>query len=142
MPALKDRPDDIRVLVSDVLGRITERRQCEPYRVSPPALERLCNYDWPGNIRELENTLERATAFCVDQQIEPQDIEFMSLRRQGANSSASGVNLSGRTLAEIEKQAIVDTLEACDGNKAECARRLGISEKSIYNKMKRHELPL
>lgn len=142
VPALRERHEDVSPLVQGVLERISRRRRCSPYTISSAALKRLLSHDWPGNIRELENTLERATAFCEQHTITPDDIEFMGLQMSNAadaGSSESG-KLAGRTLAEIERQAILDTLADCDGVKAECARRLGISEKSVYNKMRRHGL--
>ena len=142
VPALRERRDDVSPLVQGVLERISRRRRCPPYTISSAALERLLSHDWPGNIRELENTLERATAFCEQHTITPNDIEFMGLQTSKASDrgSSASVSLAGRTLAEIERQAILDTLADCEGVKAECARRLGISEKSVYNKMRRHGL--
>jgi len=144
VPPLRDRLEDIKELTNHVLQRIARRRQCIEYEIENDALELLRQYDWPGNIRELENTLERASAFCEEYRILRNDIEFAAVGRpdalDGATKHASRLTLAGRTLAEIEMQAIEDTLAACGGNKALSARQLGISEKSIYNKMRRHGL--
>ena len=107
------------------------------------ALEILQQHSWPGNIRELENVLERAVAFADSDSIGPEEILFSSVgldSRAESNSKTTepmGYQLAGKTLKEIERDAIVATLESLDGNKARTARTLGISEKSIYNKMKR-----
>ena len=93
-------------------------------------------HSWPGNIRELENVLERAAAFCEDGVIEAHDIQIDSVSQPSASVEHT-TSLGHMTLADIEAQAILDTLEANNGNKAKSARSLGISEKSIYNKMKR-----
>ena len=101
----------------------------------------LLDYCWPGNIRELENILERASAFCEHHRINPEDLD-LSPEVPHAHPTATMVpeSLAGQTLKEIEKRALIDTLEAEGGNKAMAARRLGVSEKSIYNKLRRFDL--
>jgi DNA-binding NtrC family response regulator len=140
VPPLRERQEDIDALTSHVLQQIAQRRQCIEYEIENDALQLLRQYDWPGNIRELENTLERASAFCHEYQIVRGDIEFTATGRaaEADHQAATPRTLAGKTLAEIEMQAIQDTLTACEGNKAQSARQLGISEKSIYNKMRRH----
>ena len=101
------------------------------------ALGALQSHSWGGNVRELENVLERASAFCDDATIRARDLEFHS-----GSVPTRRASLAGRTLDDIEMQAIRDTLEANGGNKALAARQLGISEKSIYNKMKRFGMSL
>jgi DNA-binding NtrC family response regulator len=87
-------------------------------------------------VRELENVLERVTAFSESTMIDAEQLpqELLGDELSGAVSRPS---LGGYTLAEIERSAIIETLELCGGNKSRAARSLGISEKSIYNKMKR-----
>jgi DNA-binding NtrC family response regulator len=140
IPPLRERLEDIEELTWHVLQRISRRRECVDYGIENDALEALRKYDWPGNIRELENTLERASAFCHQYQISTHDIEFAAVSRAAIedHQQVAVPTLAGKTLAEIEKQAIAETLTACGGNKALTARQLGISEKSIYNKMRRH----
>ena len=131
------------------------QRENKPTKVlSEQALSQLTAYHWPGNIRELENVLERAVAFSESGEILPADLMFdesgESLNRmptmdandsnEVAPSSNAPSALAGMTLEEIEAQAIIETLDACEGNKAKSARMLGISEKSIYNKMKRLDI--
>ena len=142
VPALRDRRGDFEDLARHILDRISRLRQSDRFDMTPEAIETLRAHSWPGNIRELENTLERASAFCEQQTIGTEDIEFTGLPAKGNPATEANVHrsLAGRTLAEIEKQAIIDTLEAVNGNKARTARELGISEKSIYNKMRRHGL--
>ncbi|MFO0904059.1 MAG: sigma-54 dependent transcriptional regulator [Pirellulales bacterium] len=170
MPALRERPEDIGLLVQHVLQRIGRRRGAIEMTCDEDAAERLRRYGWPGNVRELENVLERASAFCESQRIRVDDLWFPSLggppvveakppepppapapleppppepttqEPTPPELTPEPTTLAGRTLDELERQAILDTLAACRGNKAEAARRLGISEKSIYNKMKRFEI--
>ena len=141
VPAVRDRLADVPDLAKQVLKRIAERREVQTPRLSDEALQLMCEYHWPGNIREMENVLERATAFCDDAFIRPDALEIEVLNAPGEESkSGGGRSLAGMTIAEIEKMAIMETLEACGGNKAMTARTLGISEKSIYNKMRKHGL--
>ena len=108
-------------------------------------MKMLQQHSWPGNIRELENVLERAVAFAKSDSIEPTDLLFSTaiLDQRGTRSTdedettVGGYQLAGKTLEQIERDAIIATMEMLGGNKAKSARTLGISEKSIYNKIKR-----
>ena len=135
MPSLSERRADIPNLANAVLQRISGRLG-EPICFDAGAVAQLADHSWPGNIRELENVIERAAAFCEDNTIRKSDIQ---IDNNGPNAmvQAGAMSLADMTLVEIETKAIVDTLKACGGNKARTARSLGISEKSIYNKMKR-----
>ena len=104
--------------------------------ISADALKLLRSYSWPGNVRELENALERATAFSESETLGPDDFK-LSLSGSKQSSSAK---LAGMSLEEIEKRALVETLELCKGNRNKAAELLGISLKSIYNKVKKYEL--
>ena len=146
VPSLRERVGDIPELVDDCLRRIAKRRGAEVMRVHEQALARLVTHDWPGNIRELENVLERASAFGDGRQILTKDLQFeqtlaLPLAKEElapvTTPDSSAYQLAGMTLAEIERQAILETLHYCGGNKAKSARTLGISEKSIYNKIRR-----
>lgn len=143
VPPLRQRIDEIPHLANEILRRIYERRGGEAVEISKDALNRLRLHQWPGNIRELENVLERATAFCEHQVVKDVDIVLDRVNYDSLDSDETRCpekdvfRLVGKTLLEIEKQAIIETLEHCNGNKAMTARTLGISEKSIYNKLKR-----
>ena len=112
--------------------------------MSPPVVQRLQEYDWPGNVRELENVLERLVAFCDVEELALADVDRIlsnnivaSLPETREDSLPAHCALAGHTLRELERAAILDTLAACHGNKARAARELGVSEKSIYNKIRR-----
>ncbi len=137
VPPLRERPHDIMDMAAEILNRICRQRLSAPFTLEPAAAEALQQYHWPGNVRELENVLENASAFCEDHLIRRSDLNLSDLP---AAQDVPNPTLGGKTLAEIEKLAILDTLTYCDGNKAQAARVLGISEKSIYNKMRRHGL--
>ncbi|MDG1872960.1 MAG: sigma-54 dependent transcriptional regulator [Mariniblastus sp.] len=140
VPTLRERRADIPILAETIMDRIARRRGGQKIRLSPDAADALQECNWPGNIRELENVLERASAFCESEQIGVKDLELMACHKPPETRSPVPESHHGRTLKEIEKIALLDTLKANDGNKAMAARQLGISEKSIYNKLRRFEL--
>ena len=143
LPGLRFRTGEFLNIAQNILQAICERQSIAVKTISDRALEILQQHSWPGNIRELENVLERAVAFADSNEIGPSDVLFSNVgldprSEPTANTDVpSGYQLAGKTLEEIERDAIIATLEMLDGNKAKTARTLGISEKSIYNKMKR-----
>lgn len=136
---LRDRRADIPEVAVAVLERIAKRRGTDFFELDDQAMLLLQQHDWPGNIRELENVLERATAFCSSARLGVSDLELVpGIMKQGGDSeSREPSSYVGLTLREIEKRALTETLAALGGNKAMAARQLGVSEKSIYNKLKR-----
>ena len=143
IPPLRDRRDDLPALCRQVLERIAHGRGTEPFTLSAGAGEAVGRYAWPGNVRELENALERASAFSTGQVIQPENLPAEILGPasvkipSGQPQVDAETSVAGRTLEELEKLAIQQTLVQCGGNKASAARYLGITEKSIYNKMSR-----
>ena len=135
LPALRTRPQEILPLAHHFLKRVTKQRGQPAISISKDASDKLLHYGWPGNVRQLENLMERASVFCDDNEIVADDLMGSIDAPQPENNSIH--LLGGKTLVDIEKSAIQQTLKLCNGNKAESARSLGISEKSIYNKMKR-----
>ncbi|MGJ8676375.1 MAG: sigma-54-dependent transcriptional regulator [Akkermansiaceae bacterium] len=138
IPALRERPEEIIPLAEHFLKRVSQQRDQIPFTISPCAIDKLQNYQWPGNVRQLENLIERASAFCENHTITLEDLSGAISRKDTSREQMTG--LAGQPLAEIEKSAILQTLSLYGGNKAKSARKLGITEKSIYNKMKRHGL--
>ena len=141
---LRERPEAVQQIAMSTIKKLCQNEGKSTKELSGHALAVLKSYPWPGNIRELENVLERAVAFSESNQIQVEDLRFDAAEPEPASNSkavsrqsADVFTLAGNTLQEIERQAIIETLEACDGNKAKSARMLGISEKSIYNKMRR-----
>lgn len=143
IPPLRDRRDDLPALCQQVLAGIAHERGTEAFSMSAGASEAVHRYAWPGNVRELENALERASAFCTGNLIQPEHLPAEILRPTPERSTSGSTqpdkepNVALRTLDDLEKLAIQQTLVACGGNKAAAARSLGITEKSIYNKMSR-----
>lgn len=132
MPALSERADDIVPLAEHTLARIADRLGTTNWKISEKAGELIRFYAWPGNVRELENVLERAAVFCDADVIEDTDLGLHTTR----TSTVSDESLVGLTLAELEKRAIFATLQSTGGNRAEAARLLGVSERTIYNRLK------
>ena len=136
VPPLRERPAEIAPLTRKILIDIARRRGTPVVSLTPEAKMKFQNYRWPGNVREMENVLERCSAFCDAESITANDLprEFRPVPTQESRPAISG--LAGISLEEIERAAMEQTLRLCEGNKAETARRLGISEKSVYNKLK------
>ena len=137
LPPLRKQVENIIPLAEYFLTRMAENQKLPVISMSSEVKAILQNYRWPGNIRQLENLIERSAVFCEDGIIRANDLPA-ELHEKGSRSSITG--LAGHTLAEIEAEAIVQTLAYCKNNKAETARTLGITEKSIYNKIKRHDI--
>jgi DNA-binding NtrC family response regulator len=136
MPALKDRAEDIPMLVTHFTKRFVEANKQLMPTIEPELLVRMRQMPWPGNVRELENTLIRM--LTLRHLPAALTLEDWDGENHGGNGMESALSLAGMTLAEIEKLALVQTLELCGQRKAEVARMLGVAEKSIYNKIKRH----
>ena len=133
---LKERHDDIPVLVQHFIDKFGKEGGKKLQGVSAQAMKLLCEYAWPGNIRELRNTLERAVILCGSGTIEPEHLP--SELAAGGGESAYLKLPYGLPLREIEKEYILATLHRLQNNKAKTAQALGISEKTLYNKLYRY----
>jgi DNA-binding NtrC family response regulator len=141
IPPLRQRKADIPLLVASFINNRMKTR-VKP-SVSPRAMEVLMDYDWPGNIRELENVIERAAILCRNTIIEPQDLSLpstpMSLPAGSHTDNKIGTALP---LKEIERMHIEGVLRSFRGNKAEAAKILGISLKTLYTKIQQYQIKL
>lgn len=135
VPPLRERPEDILPLAEAVLRRLASSRGQSPWVLDEDARAALAAYTWPGNIRELENVLERAIAFASGPRLSAADIALD--RPEASPAKPEAPWLAGLSFEEIERRAIAQTLAACGGNKKAAARSLGIDEKTIHNKIKR-----
>lgn len=138
MPPLAQRHEDIPVLVQHFLKQLAERRGDTPAILTERALHRLCAYNWPGNIRELENVLERATVFHHQQELDEDCFDDLQPAQDYACTSGRATPDKPPTLEQMEKQAILDALSRHDGNQAAVARELGVSEKTVYNRLRHY----
>lgn len=135
VPSLKDRRDDIPGIVTQKLGDITSRLSLDAMELSGAAMDAMVGHAWPGNVRELENVLERAVVYADGSII---GAESLGLRAH-PTASSSKLSLVGHTLAELERLAIEQTLASVDGRRADAARMLGVSERTIYNRLREYE---
>ena len=141
VPPLRVRKHDIPLLAAHFLTNRMKAR-VKP-TISTRAMEVLMDYDWPGNIRELENVLERAAILCRNNLIEPQDLSLpnapMSLPVGTISDQKIGTAIP---LKEIERLHIEGVLRSFRGNKAESAKILGISLKTLYTKIQQYQIKL
>jgi two-component system response regulator HydG len=101
----------------------------------------LTTYEWPGNIRQLKNTIRTMVVMCDREKIDVLDIPpEISQRRQLTGTSSPPSNLAGVSLDELEKRAIMDTLAKTQGNRENAAKILGIGERTLYRKIKEYGL--
>ncbi|WP_411826298.1 sigma-54-dependent transcriptional regulator [Luteolibacter sp. AS25] len=140
IPPLRERKEDIPSIISRILSKIAANRGTDTWTLTPAALEAVQNFNWPGNIRQLENVLERATAFSEGSVIEAEDVIDLLDSPPSSTQTAQIFAEPGLTLHEIEREAFIQTYIRTGKNKAKTARELGISERSVYNLMGRHGL--
>jgi two-component system, NtrC family, response regulator AtoC len=136
VPPLRERYDDIPLLVTHFVQKFRKRYDREVSRVSKEALDLMRGYRWPGNVRELENVIERACVLAKGAEITAQDLPDTLHGRQRITDDL----LPPMTLAEIEKMALVQTLRRTNWNKQEAAHILGLYRPTLYAKMRRHEI--
>jgi DNA-binding NtrC family response regulator len=153
LPALRERPKDIQALARHFARKYAEANGV-PYRAIAPATERiLASHPWRGNVRELENTIHRAVLLATGTEIGPEAIRLPDGTQVGganladvpdhvrsAVESAAAVtrSLVGRTVADVERDLILDTLDHCLGNRTHAANILGISIRTLRNKLREY----
>ncbi|WP_342360428.1 sigma-54 dependent transcriptional regulator [Terrarubrum flagellatum] len=146
IPALRDRPADILELAEFFIRKYAEMNGLPPRKLSVEAKRMLLSSTWPGNVRELENTMHRAVLLATDAEIGPDAIRAPDGESFGAkpNDAATRAaetaeavtrSLVGRTVAEVERDLILDTLDHCLGNRTHAAKILGISIRTLRNKL-------
>jgi DNA-binding NtrC family response regulator len=139
VPPLRERTEDIPLLCDWFVEKFARRHQKAVRGVSPAAFHLLIRNHWPGNVRELENAMERAVLVTRSNEVQPADLPE-ALRAGPADDSFAIP--AHRTLAEIERMAILQTLERTNWNKQEAAQILGLYRPTLYNKMRRHGIVL
>ncbi|KXB29302.1 two-component system response regulator [Dechloromonas denitrificans] len=133
MPPLRERLEDIPPLVEAILHRLFGE---SPPQLSPGALKALEFYPFPGNVRELENILERATALCADAHIEAEDLR-LEPDEMGGESIGRGSETLDDYLNRLERQAILEALQKTEGNRTAAARLLGVTFRSMRYRLER-----
>jgi len=134
LPPLRERREDIPDLTDHFLKKLSGKMTKKLDGISKPAMENLQSYHWPGNIRELENALERGAIMAAGTIIAPDDLPLKKLNGE----IKDGVT----TLEELEKELITRTLAECNWNKSLAAKRIGIGRRTLYDKAVRLGIPL
>jgi DNA-binding NtrC family response regulator len=152
IPPLRARPADILELAEHFARRYAEANNLPPRRISTEAKHELMRARWPGNVRELENTIHRAVLLATGEEIGvdairlPDGSRLDSARTPAeqaaqvagqitAQASQTAINLVGRTVAEVERDLILETLKHCLGNRTHAAKILGVSIRTLRNKL-------
>ena len=150
VPPLREREEDIPLLATAFLERfaLTNRKDIKGF--TPQAMDMLLKYSWPGNVRELENAVERAVILCLGDYVTERELpmavsrlsegehpEEADSRENFVLSPADGGSM---TLDELERAAILRTLQETGDNKSEAARRLGITRATLHNKLRRYDM--
>lgn len=138
LPPLRQRLDDIPILVEHFLRDISQQKHTAPRRISPEVMRRFEAYRWPGNVRELRNTLERMMVLAEGDVLTEKDLpeEILAASSDGAAPKEMPANL---TMDELERLAITKALEQCAGNRTHAAERLGISVRTLQRKLRHYE---
>ena len=135
MPPLRERRDDIPLLVEHFLQQAQQRHGRESRQVAPTAMRILCDYAWPGNVRQLRNLMERLVVTVESRNVHAEDLpaEFHTRPRQD-------VTTLDEAIQEAEKRAILAALASSDQHREHTAQRLGVSVRSLHYKMSRYGL--
>lgn len=136
VPTLAERIEDIPELTDSFLKKIARDQHIAPIEISKACLDRLQQYSFPGNVRELENILERAVALCEGNKISIKDLHLPQQRVED-NAAVSAQNLN-ETLTEHEKELILEALEQTKWNRTAAARLLGISFRTLRYRLKKY----
>ncbi|MGD9312143.1 MAG: helix-turn-helix domain-containing protein, partial [Desulfobacterales bacterium] len=135
LPPLRDRQEDIPLLVNHFLGKFSNKYQKGIKGVSTAALKKLERYHWPGNIRELIHTLERAVILAETHMLQPTDFLFPKMEKE-----VEGVVLDNYNLEAVEKAVIRKALKKHAGNVSHAAKELGLTRTSLYRRMEKYGL--
>jgi len=140
IPPLRDRVEDIPLLALHFLDKFCLENDRPPMGFRPEVMEALKSYYWPGNIRELQNVVERAVALCASNMVEFEDLPD-EIRRHSPEDDKIVLPV-GSSMDEIERQAILQTLRKTGGDKELAARLLGIGLATLYRRLKEMELKI
>ncbi len=157
LPALRERPSDIPTLAQFFADKYADANSIDKKKISPQAEEKMKTYGWPGNIRELENAMHRAILVSIENEIESEAVHLQSSSTAAPQSTASTAPASGtsnvreiqneggtealvgRKISDVEKDMIINTLEHCLGNRTHAANILGISIRTLRNKLNQYK---
>ena len=138
LPKLRERSEDVAPLASRFIATFAERYQKPVPTITEQTLALLSRYPWPGNVRELKNVMEHAVILCQTGEITPALLPRM-LQGEGVDGKVVRIQV-GTTMKDVEREMIARTLDANNWNKNRAARILGISRRSLYNKLERYQI--
>jgi len=139
LPALRQRPEDIPILVDHFLREITEQKHTAPRRMSTEVMRRFQAFRWPGNVRELRNVLESMMVLADGDTLTENDLPEQIAAGAMANSKPNELP-NGLTMEELERLAITKALDQSKGNRTHAAERLGISVRTLQRKLRQYAL--
>src|SRR5256885_4433608 len=139
LPPLRDRSDDIPILVDHFLREVASTKHTAPKRISPEVMRRFTQYRWPGNVRELRNTLESMMVLADGEMLTERDLPDRVAEASLAPSTPKELP-TGLTMEELERLAITKALDESSGNRTHAANRLGISVRTLQRKLRQYEL--
>lgn len=140
IPPLRERMEDVMVLAKHFAKKYSELNDIPLKPISKQAEEKLLNYRWPGNVRELENTIHRAVLLSTGEEIDENAVILDDVSAIiEPQESAGNVEFAGNTLANMERTLIIDTLKHTMGNRTVAANILGISIRTLRNKLKQYQ---
>ena len=140
IPPLRERPADIAILAPHFIRKYAKANGVDPLPLSADAKRALLAHPWPGNVRELENAMHRAVLLADGEGISPEAIRLDGpgvTARAGAEGGSDG-GMVGRTVSAVERDLIIDTVQHCLGNRTHAANILGISIRTLRNKLKQY----
>jgi DNA-binding NtrC family response regulator len=132
LPPLRERREDIMPLANAFLKRFVAQSNRPIRDFTPQAVERLTAFDWPGNVRQLQNEIQRAVLLCEGGDIDSSDLSITNVQPETEGAPDTNFTL----LEGVERNAIIQMLRETGGNKLETAKRLGIGRQTLYNKIK------
>ena len=140
IPPLRERRDDIALLAQHFLEVFVKKNRKKIKGFTPEAIDTMIRYDWPGNVRELMNAIERGVVLARSEYLDGNDLSIIQ-KPKGEDAEAlpaPGDIDRDMSLEDVEKDVVLRTLEATNGNKSEAARRLGITRKTLHKKLKKY----
>jgi two-component system response regulator HydG len=143
LPPLRERRDDIPLLIDHFLKEFSASHAKTITAITPGARKVLMAYSWPGNVRELRNTVESMVVIDIDGRLDLDDLteDLQAMTSSVRSDGPSGVDfLVGKSLEEIEKHYIIESLKRTGGNREEAAKILGIGERTLYRKLREYHL--
>jgi two-component system response regulator HydG len=138
LPPLRERREDVLPLANAFLKRFAAQANRVIKGFTSAADDRLVNFDWPGNVRQLQNEVQRAVLLSEGEIVDASDLSISETRASGEGSGDTNFTL----LEGVERNAIIQMLKETGGNKLETAKRLGIGRQTLYNKIKAYGIEL